>query len=114
MQEVLQADWQEAWHSPQPPLAALSLRFEALMVLMCFMIYTSTIFCNNYSITARVFQVQLFRAEDSVAGVAETGNDIAMIVELLVLCSGKDINIGMSLAESLKSLGSCNDAHELY
>lgn len=114
MQEVLQADWQEAWHSPQPPLAALSLRFEALMVLMCFMIYTSTIFCNNYSITARVFQVQLFCAEDSVAGVAETGNDIAVIVEFLVLCSGEDINIGMSLAESLKSLGSCNDAHKLY
>ena len=37
-----------------------------------------------------------------------------MIVELLVLCSGEDINIGMSLAESFKSLGSCNDAHKLY
>jgi len=22
--EVLQADWQEVWHSPQPPFAALS------------------------------------------------------------------------------------------
>lgn len=58
--------------------------------------------------------MQLFCAEDSVAGVAETGNDIAVIVELLVLCSGEDINIGMSLAESFKSLGSCNDAHKLY
>ena len=47
-------------------------------------------------------------------GVTEAGNDIAVIVELLVLCGGKDINIGMSLAQSVKSLGSRNNAHELY
>lgn len=26
VQEVLHADWQEAWHSPQPPLAAVSFK----------------------------------------------------------------------------------------
>jgi hypothetical protein len=26
VQEVLQADWQEVWHSPQPPLAALAFK----------------------------------------------------------------------------------------
>ena len=37
VQDVLQADWQEAWHSPQPPLAAVSFRLALLMVLTCFM-----------------------------------------------------------------------------
>ena len=36
VQEVLQADWQEAWHSPQPPFAQLSFRFAWLSVLICF------------------------------------------------------------------------------
>lgn len=43
VQEVLQADWQEAWHSPQPPLTALSLRLGVLMVLMYFTIFTSVV-----------------------------------------------------------------------
>ena len=37
MQEVLHADWQEVWHSPQPPFLALSQRSRVSMVLMCFM-----------------------------------------------------------------------------
>ena len=37
-QLVLQADWQEVWHSPQPPFLALSQRLRVLMVLICFMI----------------------------------------------------------------------------
>jgi hypothetical protein len=36
VQEVLQADWQDAWHSPQPPFAALCLRFGLFSVLTCF------------------------------------------------------------------------------
>ena len=32
VQEVLQADWQEVWHSPQPPLAALAFRVAPLRV----------------------------------------------------------------------------------
>ena len=39
---VLQADWQEVWHSPQPPFFALSHRLRVSMVLMCSMIATST------------------------------------------------------------------------
>ena len=34
-QLVLQADWQEVWHSPQPPFFALSQRFLVSRVLMC-------------------------------------------------------------------------------
>jgi len=37
VQEVLQADWQEVWHSPQPPVAAVFFRLLLLIVLMCFM-----------------------------------------------------------------------------
>ena len=33
-QLVLQADWQEVWHSPQPPFLALSHRFRVSKVLI--------------------------------------------------------------------------------
>jgi len=33
-QLVLQADWQEVWHSPQPPFLALSQRFFVSSVLI--------------------------------------------------------------------------------
>ena len=32
VQEVLQADWQEVWHSPQPPLAALAFKVAPFKV----------------------------------------------------------------------------------
>jgi len=35
-QEVLLADWQEVWHSPQPPFLADSQRFLELKVLILF------------------------------------------------------------------------------
>ena len=37
-QEVLQADWQEVWHSPQPPFFALSQRLRVSIVLICFIV----------------------------------------------------------------------------
>ena len=40
-QLVLQADWQDVWHSPQPPFFALSQRLPVLRVLMCSIILTS-------------------------------------------------------------------------
>jgi hypothetical protein len=40
-QLVLQADWQEVWHSPQPPFLALSHRFRVAMVLILFIIRIS-------------------------------------------------------------------------
>jgi hypothetical protein len=36
VQEVLQADWQDVWHSPQP-LPAVAFNAGFAMVLMCFM-----------------------------------------------------------------------------
>ena len=40
-QLVLQADWQEVWHSPQPPFLALSQRLRVFRVLICFMVISS-------------------------------------------------------------------------
>ena len=37
-QEVLQALWQEVWHSPQPPFLALSQRFLVSRVLILLMV----------------------------------------------------------------------------
>ena len=39
VQEVLQADWQEAWHSPQPPVLRLSFKQFFAMVLICFILF---------------------------------------------------------------------------
>jgi hypothetical protein len=35
-QDVLQADWQDVWHSPQPPVFALFSRSRVAMVLILF------------------------------------------------------------------------------
>ena len=50
MQEVLQADWQELWHLPQPPLTAEAFRLALLMVVMCFKSDTSFVIdCRVFS-----------------------------------------------------------------
>jgi hypothetical protein len=41
VQEVLQADWQEDWHLPQPPVFTVDLIDFVVMVLMCFKSFTS-------------------------------------------------------------------------
>ena len=43
-QLVLQADWQEVWHSPQPPFFALSQRLRVSIVSICFIIKSSNEF----------------------------------------------------------------------
>ena len=40
-QLVLQADWQEVWHSPHPPFFALSHRLRVSMVSICFIVMSS-------------------------------------------------------------------------
>jgi hypothetical protein len=41
VQDVLQADWQEDWHLPQPPVLTVDLIDFVVMVLMCFKSFTS-------------------------------------------------------------------------
>lgn len=42
VQEVLQADWQEAGHSPQPPVRRVLFSIALLTVLICFLITTTS------------------------------------------------------------------------
>ena len=50
-QLVLQADWQEVWHSPQPPFFALSQRFAVSRVLICSIFCSSVMFIYIKSIS---------------------------------------------------------------
>ena len=47
-QLVLQADWQEVWHSPQPPFLALSHRLRVSRVLILSMIGISDLSDSNW------------------------------------------------------------------
>lgn len=42
-QDVLHADWQDVWHSPQPPCFAVSFRFALLSVCTCFITTSSSL-----------------------------------------------------------------------
>lgn len=44
VQEVLHADWQEVWHSPQPPCAAVCFRVAEVRVDTCFMDFSLLLF----------------------------------------------------------------------
>ena len=48
VQEVLQADWQEVWHSPQPPFFTDSCRFLVAIVLICFIMFDFPYFPYYY------------------------------------------------------------------
>src|SRR5699024_9775514 len=45
------ADWQEVWHSPQPPFLALSQRLRVLRVLICSIFLTSKLVSFAYTLT---------------------------------------------------------------
>ena len=55
----------------------------------------------------------LLGAEDSVTAVAETGADIALVVELTVQVADKNLDVGMDGVELLQAFGSCDDAQEI-
>ena len=50
--DVLQADWQDAWHLPQPPPSTVSLSNFVFTVLICFMQTTPS--RNYYAIAISV------------------------------------------------------------
>ena len=54
----------------------------------------------------------LFCAEYTVAGIAETGNNVRMIVEVFVKSGNEDVNIGMLLLHSLNALGRTDERHK--
>ena len=65
-QLVLQADWQEVWHSPQPPFFALSHRLRVSIVLICSMIFTFHIEFYMLSLAYSRRDVNIFFSSSSV------------------------------------------------
>ena len=55
----------------------------------------------------------LLGAEDTVAGIAQAGNDVLVLVQMVIQGSAVDLHIGVSVLQSPQTLGSGNDAHEL-
>ena len=54
----------------------------------------------------------LLGTKDSVARIAQTGNDVAVIVELLIDRADVDIDVGMILLNLGNALGRADQAHE--
>ena len=50
VQEVLQADWQEAGHSPQPPVRRVFFSIALLTVVVCFLIVNPSSYYNRLPI----------------------------------------------------------------
>ena len=46
----------------------------------------------------------LLGAEDAVAGIAQAGNDVAVLVQVIVHRTHIDVHIGMNLLQVLKCL----------
>ena len=58
-------------------------------------------------------QKNLFCAEDAVARVAEAGDDVAVLVEMIVERCDVDVHIRMLLLHHSHALRGADDAHEL-
>ena len=58
------------------------------------------------------FPGDLFRAEYPVARIPETGNNISVVIQVLIQCSTVNLHVGMSLRQGLQPLRSRNNAHE--
>ena len=55
----------------------------------------------------------LLGAEDTVAGVTQTRNDIAVVVQLLVNAGNEDLNVRMCLLNSGNAFRSSDEVHQL-
>ena len=55
----------------------------------------------------------LFRTENSVAGVAEAGDDVAVFVKVRVFAADEDVYVGMFCVDLFNSFGRADDAHKL-
>ena len=61
VQDVLHADWQEVWHSPQPPFFMDSFRvllFKVFTCFICFASYAVLTIRQNYTIVYADSQVK--------------------------------------------------------
>ena len=53
----------------------------------------------------------LLGAEDPVAGIAQAGNDVGMVIELFVAGSQVHLHVGMGSLDSPDALGAADDVH---
>ena len=60
-QLVLQADWQEVWHSPHPPFFALAQRFFVSIVLMCFIRFLRILFTLELYHKRKTMSIRLIK-----------------------------------------------------
>ena len=58
-------------------------------------------------------QSNLLGAVDTVAGIAQTGNDVAVLVQVVVLCTEVDVHIGVCLVQGLDAFRSSDQTDEL-
>ena len=68
---------------------------------------------ESITVHAPVFILKSYCAEDTVTGVAQAGDDIAVLVQLLVQCADIDVHIGVGLMQSLQTLRGSNQTDEL-
>ena len=57
--------------------------------------------------------INLLGAVDTVAGIAQTGNDVAVLVQVVVLCTEVDVHIGVCLVQGLDAFRSSDQTDEL-
>ena len=55
----------------------------------------------------------LLGAEDAVACIAQAGDDVAVLVQLFILCGNINVNIGVCFVQGFQSFGGGNQANEL-
>ena len=62
-----------------------------------------------------IYEVQekeLLRSENAVSGIAKTGNDVGILIQMIVHCSHIDIYVGMCFLNLCNTFGNCYKAHE--
>lgn len=55
----------------------------------------------------------LLGAEDAVACIAQAGDDVAVLVQLFILCGNINVNIGVCFVQGFQSFRGGNQANEL-
>ena len=55
----------------------------------------------------------LLRAEDPVAGIAQAGDNVAVLVEVIVHSAAEDVHIGVVLLDEFDAFGGSQQDHEL-
>ena len=64
----------------------------------------------NSAVAAKLYS--LFRSEQPVAGIAQPGNDIRMVIEFFIHCRNENIDVRMSFLQGFQPLRGRNEAAE--